>query len=376
MPIYEPLSSEKLTVVLDIGTAFTKFGFTSEFAPRYIIRSEVRCKRTNKIRKLSSYESPEDLHDLLVDFIHAIYFKFALISPKDRPIVIVESLLCPTLFRETLAKVLFLQYEVSSILVLPSHLVALASLAVDTAMVVDVGYKEAVVFPVCFGLPIIQAWQALPLGGEAVHNHLKSLLSNANPGLQNLPEQILEDIKVRCCFVTKKSRTKSADIVPPPDVKYPYKGAQTLTVTGKVRETAFEVLYEEDNDHLCLSTMILDALLKVDINLRHSLTQNVFLIGGTTMTIGFKARLKEELLSQLKNEQYKMLNIKEFKFHVAPCKENYASWLGGSIYGATEFLNLKAVTKDFYLREKHLPDWINLKDVVGLKQDNGIRGAF
>lgn len=372
MPIYETLTSEKLTVVLDIGTAFTKFGFTSEFAPRYIFRSEVRCKKTNRIRRLCDYESPQDLHDLLVDFIHMIYFKYALISPKDRPIVIVESLLCPTLFRDTLAKVLFLQYEVSSILVLPSHLVTLASLAVDTALVVDVGYKEAVVIPVCYGLPIVQAWQALPLGGEAIHDNLKNLLSSSNTGVQNLPEKVFEDIKIRCCFVTKKSRAEQLslakpEITPPPEVRYPFGGTETLTITGKVREKTFELLYEEDNDHLCLSTMILDAILRVDIDLRQKLAENLILIGGTVMTLGFKARLKEELEKQLKNDRYKVLNTKEFRFHSPPCKENYAAWLGGALYGATDFLAMKAVTKDFYLREKHLPDWINLRDTINVR---------
>lgn len=57
------------------------------------------------MRKICDYDSAEDLYDMLVELIHIIYFKYALISPKDRPIVIVESLLCPTLFRETLAKV-------------------------------------------------------------------------------------------------------------------------------------------------------------------------------------------------------------------------------------------------------------------------------
>jgi len=28
---------------------------------------------------------------------------------------------------------------------------------------------------------------------------------------------------------------------------------------------------------------------------------------------------------------------------------------------------MKAVTKEFYLREKHLPDWINLKDVESMR---------
>lgn len=64
---------------------------------------------------------------------------------------------------------MFAHYEISSMLVLPSHLVCLSSIAVDTAVVVDVGYKEAIIIPVCYGLPIVQAWQALPLGAEAVH---------------------------------------------------------------------------------------------------------------------------------------------------------------------------------------------------------------
>lgn len=66
---------------------------------------------------------------------------------------------------------LFVHYEVSMVLVVPSHLVSLSTLAIDTALVVDVGYTEAVVIPVCHGLPIIHAWQALPLASHAVHRY-------------------------------------------------------------------------------------------------------------------------------------------------------------------------------------------------------------
>lgn len=147
-----------------------------------------------------------------------------------------------------------------------------------------------------------------------------------------------------------------------------------------MREKTFEILYEEDNDHLCLSTMLLDAILQVDINLRQTLAENLLLIGGTTMIPGFKARLKEELEHQLKNERYSKLHLKNFAFHSPPCKENYASWLGGklsynfllvvfwnnfilgAIYGATELLNMKAITKENYFKENRLPDWVHLKD--------------
>lgn len=119
------------------------------------------------------------------------------------------------------------------------------------------------------------------------------------------------------------------EITPCPDVSYPLGGSKIITIPGKIRETAFELFYEEDNDHLCLSTMILDAILKVNADLRIKLAENILLIGGTCMMPGFKARLKEELLSQLKNERYSKLKITTFKFHTAPCKENYTAWLGG-----------------------------------------------
>lgn len=69
-------------------------------------------------------------------------------------------------------QVLFNYYEISSLLVLSSHLVTLASLAIETALVLDVGYKEAVAIPICHGMPVVHAWQALPLGSQILHKYL------------------------------------------------------------------------------------------------------------------------------------------------------------------------------------------------------------
>lgn len=76
---------------------------------------------------------------------------------------------------------------------------------------------------------------------------------------------MLEDIKVRTCFVTTLERstklgTKDASTLPS-DVTYP--GVQRILITGEMREKAFEVLWERDNDNLSLPTMILDAIVKV-----------------------------------------------------------------------------------------------------------------
>ncbi|KAG8229891.1 hypothetical protein J437_LFUL009755 [Ladona fulva] len=174
MPTYEPVSltSEKSAVVIEIGSAYTKCGFAGESSPRCIVESKVKIQDTGEERLISSYRNEEDLYNLLLHFVHYLYFKHLLVSPKDRRVVIVESLLSPTPFRETLAKVLFHHYEVLSLFYVPSHLVSLYTLGVSTALVVDMGYKETVVIPVYEGVPILSSWEAQPLAGEIVEKQV------------------------------------------------------------------------------------------------------------------------------------------------------------------------------------------------------------
>ncbi|XP_045480443.1 actin-related protein 10 [Harmonia axyridis] len=360
MPLYD---TDKSAVILDIGTAYTKFGLTGEPVPRAIFRTEVKFK--GKLRNLFDYQNEKELYDMLVEFFQEIYFKYAVNSPKDRPIVIVESLLCPILFRDNIAKVLFRHYGVSSLLPLSSHLVSVCTLAIDTALVLDVGYKEASCVPICFGVPLINAWQTLDIGSSSIHRHLHTLITEKDAGTSLLSESVLENIKVLCCFVTKKSRAIQLALPKPdiklcPNVNYPIEGSATITIEGSIREKAYEVMFTEDNDHLCLPTMILDALMNVDLHLRSKLAENILLIGGTTMAIGFKSRLREELVDRLMDERYKKLNVKCFKFHMSPSKENFTAWLGGSIYGSTDWLVTKALSRDDYLESNKLPDWSDL----------------
>lgn len=381
MPMYEGLgglpSDYKLPSVLDIGSAYTKLGISGEYAPRAIIRSEVHCKKRNVRRKLTSYTDKDDLYDLLVEFIHTIYFKYLLANPKDKPVIVVESLLAPTVWRETIASVLYRHYEVGSLLLVPSHLVALAPLALDTGLVLDVGATEATVIPVYSGVSAAYAWQALPLGTNAVHDNLKLLLErdNVGAGVSALPNSIIEDISVRCCFVTTRSRSEQfqqpkSQRTPSEDVAYPVGGARApITVSGRVRELAHEIQHDEDGDQLCLATMLLDACARVTVDMRLALLGNIVVIGGGAMANGFKARLLEELRHRIKSGkctkygQMAQMDSAHFKIHtMMPGRENYSAWLGGAIYGCTEVVGMRAMTRDQYFKENRLPDWIDIRD--------------
>lgn len=282
-------------------------------------------------------------------------------SPKDRKISVVETVLTPTTIRECIAKVLFFHFEVSSVLFLPTHLVATSTLAVETAVVVDIGYKETSVIPVYSGVQVLSAWQAQPLGAEAVHDEIKSNLILNGVKEEILTERVIEDIKVRTCFVTKQSRAAAykanETLQPCPDVEYPIDGYDVIKVSGLLREIAYEVLFPEDNDRLGLPYIILDAILKCPVDTRKALAENILLIGGTAGALGLVARLKTELVKLINSDYYKdRLFVQEVKFHSAPSKPNFTAWLGGSIYSSTDLIS-NSITRESYLKTSKIPDW-------------------
>ncbi|KAF3429089.1 hypothetical protein E2986_06596 [Frieseomelitta varia] len=374
--------SDKQMVILDIGSAYTKFGYAGEPTPRGIIRTEIKCPDTKKLRRIYDYKDTEDLYQLLVEFLHALFFKHVVISPKDARIVILESLLVPTQFRDTLAKVLFRHFEIGSLMLLSTHLATISTLGVNSALVLDIGYKEATLIPIYEGEPILKAWQALPLGGQVVHELVKCFIFNwcfINSYFFNrylmkslreiypnvdITEKLVEDIKVRTCFVTTLERSAklgTADAPkPPPAIKYP--GVKSINIPGEIREEAFEVLWERDNDNLSIPTMILNAIIQCPIDTRRTLAENILLIGGTAMAKGFASRLKSELLTLVKSSHYsEKLKIQTFMFHTAPSKPNYTAWLGGAIFGSVD-LPLRCLTKENYLKSDRVPDWVSLID--------------
>ncbi|XP_046823392.1 actin-related protein 10 [Vespa crabro] len=355
--------SDKQMVIFDIGSAYTKFGYAGETVPRGIIKTEVKCTESKEVRKVFDYSDVEDLYQLLVEFLHLLFFRHVVVSPKDARVLIVESSLTPSQFRDTLAKVMFRHFEIGSLLFLPTHLATISTLGTDTVLVLDVGYQEATLIPIYEGVPILKAWQALPLAAHIIHQNIKTYLNDSSPDY-DLTEEIIEDIKVRTCFVTTLERSKKLGTqdapAPPPAVNYP--SIKYVTILGEIREKAYEVLWERDNDNLSIPTMILDAIVKCPIDIRRALAENILLIGGTVMAKGFASRLKAELLSLLKSELYsEKLKIKTFKFHTAPSKPNYTAWLGGAIYGIADFPS-RCLTKENYLKLNRVPDWTNLID--------------
>uniref|UniRef100_A0A3Q2QWI4 Actin related protein 10 n=1 Tax=Fundulus heteroclitus TaxID=8078 RepID=A0A3Q2QWI4_FUNHE len=347
MPIFDGLGSggEKTAIVIDLGAAYTKCGFAGETGPRFIIPSEIRKPGQQQATKVVQYNiNTEELYAILKEFIHILYFRHLLVNPRDRRVVIIESILCPSHFRETLTKVFFKQFEVPSVLFAPSHLMAIMTLGINSALVMDCGYTETLVLPIYECTPILPAWEALPLGGKAIHK--TCFVSDLQRGLQ------IQEAK----FNLEGTAERPA---PPPDVDYPLDGEKILHVKGSIRDSVMEILFEQDNEEKSVASMILDALVKCPIDTRKVLSENLVVIGGTAMLPGFLHRLLAEIRLLVEKPKYSdVLASKNFRIHSPPAKPSCTAWLGGAIFGALQdILGSRSVSRDHYNQTGRIPDW-------------------
>ncbi|TKC52881.1 hypothetical protein EI555_003463, partial [Monodon monoceros] len=342
--------------------------FAGETGPRCIIPSVIKKKAgMPKPIKVVQYNiNTEELYSYLKEFIHILYFRHLLVNPRDRRVVVIESVLCPSHFRETLTRVLFKYFEVPSVLLDPSHLMALLKLGINSAMVLDCEYRESLVLPIYEGIPVLNCWGALPLGGKALHKELETQLleqCTVDTGAakeQSLPsvmgsiqEGILEDIKVHTCFVSDLKRGLKIQAAkfnidgnterpsPPPNVDYPLDGEKILHVLGSIRDSVVEILFEQDNEEKSVATLILDSLTQCPVDARKQLAENLVVIGGTSMLPGFLHRLLAEIR------------------YLANC----VAWLGGAIFGALQdILGSCSLSKEYYNQTGHIPDRCSLNN--------------
>ncbi|CAL1542111.1 unnamed protein product [Lymnaea stagnalis] len=384
MSLYENLSIEdQKAFVVDIGAAYVKCGLAGENGPTCIIPSLSKNSRTGQVVKIWDYKNTEELYEYLKDLLYTLLFRHLLLTPRDKRVVVIESILCPSDFRDTLARVLYKHFEVGCVLFAPSHLLSLLTLGTNIGLVIDVGYQETLVIPIYEGIHILKGLQSIPLAGKAIESRIKSQLmehgtvctaDKQHQAVASIPDivtdELLEDIKIRCCFVTEYTRGQQIQDVtmrgghanklppPPPDTDYPLDGSSVLNVSGRIREHSCEVLFELDSEEASIATIVLDALVKCPIDTRIALASNILVMGGTAMMPGFYHRLQLELSNLLKKPKYaQQLGIKGFRFHKAPAKENYTAWLGGALIGALETLASKSLSRDVYLQKGKLPDW-------------------
>ncbi len=80
-------------------------------------------------------------------------------------------------------------------------------------------------------------------------------------------------------------------------------------------------MFERLGDGVSIATMVLDSILACPIDTRRVLAANLVVVGGTSMTLGFKARLVEEIKHLLEEvEPYKVCASSIWGWGLKVCK--------------------------------------------------------
>lgn len=139
-------------------------------------------------------------------------------------------------------------------------------------------------------------------------------------------------------------------------------GEQFILLDSLAREGAGELLWQMDQDGISIASMVLDAVLSCPVDCRRELASNLLIVGGVSMMPGFKARLAQELKHLLSLPKYDAsCKISQFRIHQPPAKPNLTTWLGGAIFGATDVVITRSLTREQYLKDPAVPDWANLR---------------
>ncbi|KAK4702740.1 actin-related protein 10, partial [Phenoliferia sp. Uapishka_3] len=220
-------------VVLDLGSRIWKVGFSGEPNPRecksvLIMLGVEQGGDSNGATTLWGLEKGEVgevewevREERLKRGLRNVWFNNLMSDPKARKVIVIENALMSTRVKTMIARVLFENLQVPSLNFASSHLLSLLATGTVTGLVIDVGNLETTALSIYSSRPLYPLLLATPTAGRKVTSRLRSLLLRygkyvppppsmttipASPTPTKIPpgvltEELLEEIKTRCCFV-------------------------------------------------------------------------------------------------------------------------------------------------------------------------------
>jgi len=376
---------EKQSVIIDFGAAYTKVGFATESRPRHIVPTPELRVRGQSGKGLTKTASEEQWVDVLDKLLHKLFFHYLSVSPKDRRVVICDSIYSPVQFRNALATVLFKRFNVPSAsfvadLVLPLYLTGLSS-----GIVVDCGFRSSRVLATFAGVPLISAYRTATVGGQLVSSTLfkevkASLGREVSAATANWLDSpgAPEDLMVRTSYVSFKppgetDPSKMLHSTEPLTLRVDKGGSVVVSAASRWQPcerffTSPEGAGSGARDYgpvdpgACegchcdtLPEAFLQALEACPVDVCAAVVQNIVVVGGCATIRGLLPRLALEIHTALKRIPKMAALADRLRFTPLDFSPVCAAWAGGAVFGSLE--GAGDYTAADFQAGKPLPDW-------------------
>jgi len=367
-------------LVIDIGSGICKAGFAGEELPRAVFPSIVGRPTSSmvsvmagtghkdsyvgdaaqKMRGVLTLRYPLE-HGIVLHWEdmekiwHHTFYNELRVDPREQPVMLTEAPLNPKANRERLTKTMFEVFEVPGMHVSIQAVLSLYASGRTTGVVLDSGDGVSHTVPVYEGYAVPHAIGRLNLAGRDLTARLERLLMERGMTFTTTAErEIVRDMKEKLCFVAEDfdaaleaadDRSKKFKVGPEQsDKEVPFELPDGRIVTvGSERFRCPEVLFQPSlagKEHNGIHRLVVDSVVKCDVDVRRELYGSVVLSGGTTMLPGLAERMRKELAAVVPAS----VKVKV----VVPPERKYSVWIGGSTLASLSTFAPQWISKDEY----------------------------
>lgn len=250
------------------------------------------------------------------------------VKTGDHPVLLTEAPLNPCQNRDKVAEIFFETFGAPALFFAPPAVLSLYASGRTTGVVLDVGEGVTHAVPVYEGFALPHSVTRSDVAGRDVTRQMQLLLRRSGLSLTTTAEaDLVKTMKEESCFVT---RTPLVDDSTEKDsrTQYTLPDGQGVTLSTE-RYQAPNILFDPSligSEEAGVADVLVDSIMKSDIDLRSTFFSQVVLAGGSTLLPGFGDRMLYEVRSRSPSHT-------KIRISAPPDRVNSA-FVGGSILGS------------------------------------------
>lgn len=363
-------------IVLDNGTSSVKAGFAGGSKPKVVVGTKVGRTKHMRIMPGGALESEQEgpssvfVGQKLDEHRGAFFLEYPMdkgavvdgrwdamekvwehtfsslnAQIEEHPALLTEAPLNPRSNRDQTAEIFFETFRCPALFFAPQGVLSLYASGRTTGVVLDVGEGVTHCIPVYEGHALPHSITRSDVAGRDVTRQLQLLLRRSGLSLTTTAEaDFVKTMKEEACFVTP---TGVMDELVEKDAKTQYQlpDGQTVTLSSE-RYLSPEILFNPSlmgSEEHGAAEVLVNSILKSDLDLRSTLFSQIVLAGGSTLFQGFGDRLLHEV--RARSPSHTRIRIS------APPERIHSTYVGGSILASLATFKSMWATKQEY--EEH-----------------------
>ena len=264
---------------------------------------------------------------------------------EDHPALLTEAPLNPRSNRDKTAEIFFETFRTPALFFAPPPVLSLYASGRTTGVVLDVGEGVMQCVPVYEGYALPHSVTRSDVAGRDVTRQMQLLLRRSGLNFTTTAEaDLVKTMKEETCYVTPTA-TFDSNAEKESRTQYQLPDGQAVTLSSE-RYQAPEILFNPSfigSEEHGAADVLVNSILKSDLDLRSTLFSQIVLAGGSTLYPGFGDRMLYEVRS--KSPSHTRIRIS------APPERIHSTYVGGSILASLATFKSMWVTKAEY--EEH-----------------------